>query len=67
MTTNTQMSEVRELTMDEADRVSGGNPIVIGFVAGWLGNKVLDKVLGNISIADMLEKLADEKKGKQKQ
>jgi len=60
-------NDIRELSFDETDRVSGGNPIVIGAVLGFLGGKVLEKAFGDMSLADFVEKKAGEKKGKEKQ
>lgn len=38
------MTDIRELTMDEADMVSGGNPAVVAFVLGWAGTRLLDQI-----------------------
>ena len=64
MTTNIQMSEVRELTMDETDRVSGGNPILAFFV-GYVATKVLDEGPSALLISTHIKKIMDENKGKQ--
>jgi hypothetical protein len=68
MNTNfsTEMNGFRELTAGELGSVAGGNPIVIGAVLGFLADKVLDKTLGNMSIADLIESKTGTLKGVQK-
>ena len=60
-------NDIRELTMDEIDGVSGGNPIAAGaaiFFAGWLANKTLDSLGEGKSVQDIAKGYAQQKGGK---
>ena len=67
MNTNTGLNDIRELTMDETDRASGGNAVIVGIVVGYLGEAILDRVSGKGAVLELLENAAAGKKGKQKQ
>jgi hypothetical protein len=62
--TNIQMSEVRELTMDETDLASGANPILAFFV-GYVATKVLDEGPSSLLISTHIKKIMDDNKGKE--
>ena len=55
--------DIRELTMDEIDGVSGGNPAAI-FFAGWLAGKTLDSLGEGKSVQDIAKGYAQQKGGK---
>jgi hypothetical protein len=64
MKTNISMAnDVRALTMDEIDGVSGGNPAAI-FFAGWLAGKTLDSLGEGKSVQDLAKGYAQQKAGK---
>lgn len=56
-------NDIRELTMDEIDGVSGGNPAAI-FFAGWLAGKTLDSLGEGKSVQDLAKGYAQQKAGK---
>lgn len=56
-------NDIRELTMDEIDGVSGGNPAAI-FFAGWLAGKTLDSLSEGKSVQDLAKGYAQQKAGK---
>lgn len=43
---------MKELTLEQAQEVNGGNPYVIGAVVGWAVGEVLDEVKNGLSEID---------------
>ena len=62
----TEMTDIRELTMDDLDNVSGGNPAVIGFVVGYFATKLLDDVSPEFKVVDKIKTLIENQKTTQK-
>lgn len=61
-----EMTDIRELTADDLDNVSGGNPAVIGFVVGYLATKLLDDVAPEFKVVDKIKTLIENQKTTQK-
>ena len=57
----TEMTGIRGLTADELDNVAGGNPAIIGFVAGYLATKVLDDVTPEFKVVDQIKTMITQK------
>ncbi|MGZ9142596.1 MAG: hypothetical protein ACXW4O_09710 [Candidatus Binatia bacterium] len=64
---NTNYNGISELSADDLNGVSGGNPIVAGaavFFAGWLATKTLDSLGEGKSVQDLAKGYAQQKAGK---
>lgn len=68
MNTNgiTEVTGIRELTTDELDMAAGGNPAVIGFVAGYFATKLLDDVSPEFKVVDKIKSMIENQKSTQK-
>ena len=66
MNANTGTSGIRELTADETQNVSGGNPIVAGiaiFIGSYLATKTLDANSDGDGWIQLAQKYGEQKKG----
>ena len=66
MNTNmTATNDIRELTIDETDSVSGGNPLAAAayFFGAWLATKTLNSLGEGKSVQDLAKDYAQGKKG----
>jgi hypothetical protein len=66
MNANSEMSGIRELTSDEVQNVSGGNPILAGiaaFVGSYLATKTLDAMSEGDGWIQQAQKYGEQKKG----
>jgi len=58
MTTMTNIQPIRELTADDLDCVSGGNPLLgraLIAVAGYLGGKIIDGIVDDSGVLASIE------------
>ncbi len=62
-------NDIRELSFDETDLVSGGTAgaVIGGIIFAYVAEAYLDGASGKGAVLDVLKKAADEKRGKQKQ